>query len=170
MGSSGNIETETASTYVSFADGNLTFNGNRRPCFTFDTTLNKRFELSNTMNVYVSCYDADGNAIVLTTDNMDSYVESNAKSTNINVNYGNGAAAYLLNVTEFSVSDEIKRIILVLVTSPISSLDIRTEYPCPPIRNDILTLSALPTNGYIGAKVIYSGALYMYNGSEWSAV
>ena len=51
----------------------------------------------------------------------------------------------------------------------VNCFDIRTEYPCKPMADEVVTVSALPTNGYIGAKVNYNGGLYIYNGSAWKA-
>ena len=38
------------------------------------------------------------------------------------------------------------------------------------IYSEIPTVTALPSNGYIGARVIKDGSLYVYNGKEWKAV
>lgn len=141
------------------------------PVFVFDTTKNKKFEFGGKKpEIRVNLFDINGK-ISLTTDNISQYLIADQTTVPyVNNGYGNGVA--LLSPYGFEVSEEVVRIELVYYrdhygSEGITGFDIRTEYPCYPIRDEILTLPQLPDNGYVGAKIICNGNLYTYDGTKW---
>lgn len=144
---------------------------NYRPVFVFDTTKNKKFEFGgNKTPVCINLYSANGK-IVLADEDIPQYVKADQiTAPRWNINFGGGV--YLNASYGFEVSEEVIRIELVYLDSGsgiggIANFDIRTEYPCYPIRDKILTVPAIPSNGYLGAEIIYNGDLYIYNCTEW---
>lgn len=172
MSASGVIETEVSQAVVSIADGVMDLPSNRRPCFTFDTTKNKRFELPEGPDIVVVLYDADGR-IPVTEDTVSTYIKVDYTAAPvIGANYGGGAR--LRAAKGFEVSGQVVKVDIVYMSSvysqtTVNCFDIRTEYPCRPMMDDILTVSALPDNGYLGARVSYGGGLYTYDGTKWTA-
>ena len=140
-----------------------------RPVFVFDTTKNKRFEFGNDPVLQVNVYDINGR-ISLTDENVSQYVLVDDGTQIFHEGFGGGVR--LNNSIGFVVSEDVVQIELVYLkdayeTTGITGFDIRTEFPCYPIRDEILTVTTLPSNGYVGARVIYNGDLYVYNGMEW---
>ena len=118
-------------------------------------------------------FNVDGR-ISLTEENIGEYVIADSdRELSLGSNYGGGVG--INNVSGFVVSNEVVRIELVYfedfyASYNITNFDIRTELPCYPIRNEIITVSTLPSNGYIGTRIIYQNDLYTYNGTEWIAI
>ena len=173
--SSGAIQDETNASNFTVNDGVLKKAGSWYPVFEFDTTKNKRFNTSALPYFRVGLYNKDGR-VIPTEETLSKYIKYEKLGGNptINTNLFGGCIAFS-QCTCFEVSEEITKIDIAIVegadgSAGYSHFDIRTEYPCKPIRNEILTVSALPSNGYIGASVIFNGALYIYNGTEWKAV
>ena len=149
---------------------------NYRPVFVYDTTQNKKFEFGgHRPSIQVNLFDVNGRVIPAEED-ISLYVKAN-KITLPKINDLFGGGIQLLATYGFEVSDEIVKVEIVLLGSdydndanevtPVTNIDIRTEFPCYPIRDEILTLPQLPDNGYVGAKIICNGNLYIYNGTEW---
>ena len=143
------------------------------PVFIFDTTKNKKFEFGgNRPQIRVNLFDVNGK-ISLTEENISQYLIADQITVPfVNGAYGNGVA--LESPYGFEVSEEVVRIELVYYrdfygSDGITGFDIRTEFPCYPIRDEILTIPSLPENGYIGARVICNGNLYTYNGTAWKS-
>jgi hypothetical protein len=145
------------------------------PVFIFDTTKNKRFEFTVDTEVQVNIYDINGR-VTLTNENVRQYIlVDRAVAPSVNTNYGGGVRLNGSTFLGFEVSEEVVKIELVYLggefgIAGVTGFNIRTEYPCYPIRDEILTVPSIPTNGYIGAKVIYNGALHIYNGTEWKPI
>ena len=144
---------------------------NYRPVFIFDTSKNKKFEFGgNKTPVCINLYNANGK-IVLAEEDIPQYVKADQITIpKWNTNFG--GSVYLNASYGFEVSEEVIQIELVYLDSGsgiggIANFDIRTEYPCYPIRDKILTVPSIPSNGYLGAEIIYNGDLYVYNGTEW---
>lgn len=166
MSSSGVSSGEVRPDAFTFADGAMEPTLNYRAMLAFDTATNKRFEFPGGAYAQINVYDANGR-VELTADNYNQYVKVDWNhSPYTTVYYGKGIQ---FGGNGFVVSDDVIKVEIVYLGT-ISRIAIRTEYPCKPIGDEILTVSALPSNGYIGARVIYNGTLYIYNGTEWKAV
>lgn len=166
----GNIGDEFNSNSFKFENGKWDAT-TYRPVFIFDTTKNKKFEFGGKApQIQVNMFDLNGR-IVLTEDNITQYIIIDQTTLPIlSTTFGGGVA---LNTSYgFEVSDEVVRIELIYRndyygSEGITFFDIRTEHPCYPIRDEILTVSSIPENGYLGARIVYNGDLYIYNGTEW---
>lgn len=166
----GNIMDEFNSNAFKFENGQWNAT-TYRPVFIFDTTKNKKFEFGGKApQIQVNMFDLNGR-IVLTEDNITQYIIIDQTTLpTLSTAFGGGVA---LNTSYgFEVSDEVVRIELIYRndyygSEGITFFDIRTEHPCYPIRDEILTVSSIPDNGYLGAKILYNGDLYVYNGTEW---
>lgn len=166
ISSGGAVKEVTAGATVNIADGVMNLPSNYRVFLEFDTTKNKTFAFP-AAGVIIGVHTADGK-VELTADSYEDYITLSGTVTNAGyTSYGGGVWA---TATGFTVSDTVVQVDLTIMDTALTGFDIRTECPCFPIRDEILTVSALPSNGYMGGNVIYNGVLYIYNGSEWKAI
>jgi hypothetical protein len=146
--------------------------GTYAPVFVFDTIKNKRFEFTVDTGVQINVYDANGR-VTLTSENVGKYVLADrAVPSKVSEPYGGGARLDGSTFLGFEVSEEVIKIELVYLggdagIAGVTGFNIRTEYPCYPIRDEILTVPSIPENGYLGARILYNSDLYVYNGTEW---
>lgn len=174
------INATSGSIIEDFAEGSFNLeNGSwkvtsNRPVFIFNTTQNKQFAFGGLPVVKLNLYNVDGK-IVLTEENVNQYISATAHKIQISNNFGTGGVQ-LLQVSTFTLSEEITQIELAYLGDgyrgdvgilAIQHFDIRTKLPCYPIRDKVLTVSSIPSNGYLGAEIIYNGDLYVYDGTEW---
>jgi hypothetical protein len=148
---------------------------NHYPFLKFNTTHNKRFELDRLICVGLVLFGADGAQIEVTKDNYKNYVKVDNWYSPANVSDYYQKMLMFDNIKMFEVSEEVTQITLVLVGcnypgTTITGFGIRTQYPCKPIRDEVLNLPAVPDNGYAGAKVCVNGALYIHNGTAWCPI
>jgi len=172
--SSGAEHTEIADGTFTVENGEMVKGKTNAAFYKFDTKKNKRFELDGLNSVFLSVYN-DAGQITLTDENWKQYIKAE---------YGGVPAASTLyggiiqftKTLAFEVSADVTQVKIAFKettynTNKITGFGIRTMYPCNPIRNEVMALSALPTaGGYPGAKVTVNGALYIHNGTEWKAV
>lgn len=172
MESNGTIKYEAPESAVSVTDGTATTAADHRIVFEFDTTKNKRFDFTKRTGVMVNVYTADGK-VSLTEENVLQYIK--VKSTADGYGGFNRMSDYYRNAAMFysvegiSVSDDVVKVELIIGDTENTELAILTEYPCNPIVDEVMPVSAIPSNGYIGEKVSVNGVLYTHNGSEWAA-
>lgn len=139
---------------------------NYRACFEFDTTLNKSFAFPSA-DVAIGIYTESGK-VATTADDYKDYITINGNMTT--PNYSAYGGSVRVTASDFTVSDVVTKVTITFISSTHNSFDIRTAKVCYPTMDEILTVSALPSNGYIGARVIFDGALHIYNGTEWKVV
>ena len=158
---------------VSVENGEIKCSGNVCPVFEFDTTKNKRFGQSCEYGAMITVYTEAGK-VELTEENYSNYIktthpfEYGHQFNGISQWYNKGAMFMALK--EFEVSEDVVKVEIIYTNFTGKELYILTERPVKPDIDDILPVTALPTNGYTGAKISVNGALYIYNGAEWKAV